>query len=57
MRKQKKRPYCIKIDGQCANCSLVSYGRDCHNVPVPGSFINKAKYEEKKKIDNMKNNT
>lgn len=50
MKKQKKRKYCIKIDGQCFNCGLVSYGKDCHGKPIPGSFINKAKYQEKKNL-------
>jgi hypothetical protein len=26
----------------------VKYGKDCHGVPVPGSFINKQKYLERK---------
>jgi hypothetical protein len=26
--------YCTQNNGNCATCSLVSYGRDCHNNPV-----------------------
>lgn len=25
---------CTKSDGNCAECSLVNYGRDCHNRPI-----------------------
>lgn len=25
---------CQRSDGNCAACSLVSYGRDCHNRPI-----------------------
>lgn len=25
---------CQKSDGNCAECSLVNYGRDCHNRPI-----------------------
>jgi hypothetical protein len=28
------RPYCTQCDGYCDNCSLSSYGRDCHNNPI-----------------------
>lgn len=26
--------YCTQNNGNCAACSLVSYGRDCHNNPI-----------------------
>ena len=26
--------YCAQNDGDCLSCSLVSYGRDCENLPV-----------------------
>ena len=26
--------YCTQNNGYCENCSLVNYGRDCHNNPV-----------------------
>ena len=29
-----RKPYCTKNDGECITCSLVSYGRDCRNVPL-----------------------
>lgn len=25
---------CTKDDGECRECSLSSYGRDCHNNPI-----------------------
>lgn len=25
---------CERIDGNCSACSLVNYGRDCHNRPI-----------------------
>jgi len=27
--------YCSQNDGDCSTCSLVSYGRDCQNNPIP----------------------
>lgn len=27
-------PDCVRKDNNCARCSLVSYGRDCHNNPI-----------------------
>ena len=27
------KKYCTQ-DGDCANCSLSSYGKDCHNMPI-----------------------
>ena len=29
-----RKPYCTKNNGDCLTCSLVSYGRDCRNVPL-----------------------
>ena len=26
--------YCSQNNGNCETCSLVNYGRDCHNNPV-----------------------
>lgn len=26
--------YCTQNNGNCATCSLVNYGRDCHNNPI-----------------------
>ena len=26
--------YCTQNDGDCSTCSLVNYGRDCHNNPL-----------------------
>lgn len=28
------KPYCTQNSGDCLNCSLVNYGRDCRNNPV-----------------------
>ena len=28
------KTYCIQNDGDCETCSLVSYGRDCENIPL-----------------------
>ena len=30
------KPYCTQNNGDCSTCSLVSYNRDCHNVPLWG---------------------
>jgi hypothetical protein len=30
------KPYCTQNNGDCSNCSLVNYGRDCQNNPVWG---------------------
>lgn len=27
--------YCTQNDGDCTTCSLVNYGRDCVNNPIP----------------------
>ena len=29
-----KKEYCTQNDHDCSTCSLVNYGRDCHNNPV-----------------------
>lgn len=26
--------YCTQNNGDCETCSLVNYGRDCHNNPI-----------------------
>ena len=31
---RKKYADCQRADGNCTACSLVSYGRDCHNRPI-----------------------
>lgn len=31
---RRKYGDCQREDGDCSNCSLVSYGRDCHNKPI-----------------------
>jgi (2Fe-2S) ferredoxin len=28
------KSYCTQNNGDCATCSLVSYGKDCRNKPV-----------------------
>ena len=28
------KAYCTQNNGDCSTCSLVSYGRDCHNEPI-----------------------
>ena len=28
------KQYCTQNNGDCATCSLVSYGRDCHNESI-----------------------
>jgi len=28
------KPYCTQNDGDCASCSLSSYGRDCQNIRI-----------------------
>lgn len=38
--KMKIKPYCTQNDGDCSTCSLVSYGRDCQNVPLEGENAN-----------------
>jgi hypothetical protein len=30
----QKPEYCTQNDGNCETCSLVNYGRDCHNIPI-----------------------
>lgn len=30
------KPYCTQNNGDCSSCSLVSYNRDCQNVPIWG---------------------
>lgn len=30
--------YCLQPDSHCHTCSLVSYGRDCHNNEVEDSL-------------------
>lgn len=30
----RRYPECIRKDGNCAECSLSSYGRDCHNQNI-----------------------
>lgn len=31
---RRKYADCQREDGNCANCSLVNYGRDCHNRTI-----------------------
>lgn len=31
---RRKYRDCQRADGNCSVCSLVSYGRDCHNNPI-----------------------
>lgn len=31
---RRKYTDCIRSDSNCAKCSLVSYGRDCHNNKI-----------------------
>lgn len=31
---RKKYANCQRADGDCTLCSLVNYGRDCHNRPI-----------------------
>ena len=31
---RKKYADCRRADGNCTACSLVNYGRDCHNRPI-----------------------
>lgn len=31
---RKKYADCQRADGNCTACSLVNYGRDCHNRPI-----------------------
>lgn len=31
---RKKYADCQRADGDCTACSLVNYGRDCHNRPI-----------------------
>jgi hypothetical protein len=30
--------YCTQNGGDCRTCSLVNYGRDCHNEPLHAGF-------------------
>jgi len=34
-----KPDYCSQNDGDCASCSLSSYGRDCLNKPIRGGIL------------------
>lgn len=45
------RSYCTQNEGDCGTCSLVSYGRDCHNNTVRacshcGAFVDTLPFEE-----------
>lgn len=40
---KNKRDYCTQNDGDCQTCSLVNYGRDCRNNPIPESTDEKEK--------------
>ena len=31
---RRKYNNCQRVDGDCTVCSLVNYGRDCHNRPI-----------------------
>lgn len=31
---RRKYGDCQRVDGNCTVCSLVNYGRDCHNNPI-----------------------
>jgi DNA-binding XRE family transcriptional regulator len=31
---RKKYADCQRADGDCTVCSLINYGRDCHNRPI-----------------------
>lgn len=31
---RRKYADCLREDGDCTVCSLVNYGRDCHNRPI-----------------------
>lgn len=31
---RRKYGDCQRVDGDCTVCSLVNYGRDCHNRPI-----------------------
>ena len=31
---RRKYSDCQRVDGDCTVCSLVNYGRDCHNRPI-----------------------
>lgn len=31
---RRKYNDCQRVDGDCTVCSLVNYGRDCHNRPI-----------------------
>jgi len=31
--------YCSQNNGECETCSLVNYGRDCHNNPIKADDI------------------
>lgn len=31
------KDYCTQ-NGDCASCSLSSYGKDCHNKPIPAKI-------------------
>ena len=32
----KRYPDCVRKDGMCGQCSLVSHGLDCHNTKING---------------------
>lgn len=34
-----KPSYCTQNNGKCKTCSLVNYGRDCQNNPLPVDFL------------------
>lgn len=41
----KRYPDCIRTDGMCGICSLVSRGLDCHNKRINGLFYQRTSME------------
>lgn len=40
------KTYCTQNNGKCATCSLVNYGRDCHNTPLEDDLVESIGHNE-----------
>lgn len=50
----RDKDYCTQNDGDCENCNLVNYGRDCLNIPL---FVTDDEMEFNAAMDNSCNAT
>ena len=58
---RRKYGDCQRTDGDCTKCSLVNYGRDCHNRPISklewarlGSGMSQKQLSEESKVNPRK---